>query len=579
MAALAAVGLAADFATLTEALTDRAFDAALATGFVLALAPFVVRVAVAEARTAGVRAADVLAAADVAAAACVAPSGRSPFACRSGIRETPVRPGESGRGRVHGQPTAISGSTPMRIPAEPLSSASSVVRIPAGTATPRGRHPCIRILLRLRAGRSLVRRAVVSRRVGRRAAVSLLVAVLAVVGIGAVASGRLFTSPAASTSPSGAPTGSPVAVGPTPSGETSPTPSGDASPTPTPSPTPVPTPVMVAAPLDGLLTTPAKAKLHPVAVMIDDLSPARPQSGFSSASVVWQAPAEGGIPRYMLVFQENTPTDVGPVRSSRYYYIAWAAELKALYVHAGGSPQALSTLRAQGSGQLVYNADQFAWGAYFRRVTFRFPPHNLYTTGKQLRQLAAKRGATSDAAAAVWKFAPDAPLEARPQGGRIEVDYPANVIVYKYDRTTNTYPRYVTGSAKQQVDGATKIAVAPKNVVIMRMKFGPLTSDPETYKHRLEAQVVGTGTAWISTNGVTIQGTWRKKSLTAPTLFYDKSGNQVTLTAGQTFVQVMKTSDIVKVKDGTVPVGTSPSPSASPSPSPSAFGGSRIVAA
>ena len=113
----------------------------------------------------------------------------------------------------------------------------------------------------------------------------------------------------------------------------------------------IPTPVMVAAPLDGLLTTPAKAKLHPVAVMNDDLSPARPQSGFSSASVVWQAPAEGGIPRYMLVFQENTPTDVGPVRSSRYYYIAWAAELKALYVHAGGSPQALSTLRAQGSGQ------------------------------------------------------------------------------------------------------------------------------------------------------------------------------------------------------------------------------------
>ncbi|HTC85582.1 MAG TPA: DUF3048 C-terminal domain-containing protein, partial [Candidatus Acidoferrum sp.] len=239
------------------------------------------------------------------------------------------------------------------------------------------------------------------------------------------------------------------------------------------------------------------------------------------------------------------------------------------------------TLGAQGGGQLVYNADQFAWGAYFRRVTFRFPPHDLYTTGKQLLQLATRRGATAAAPAAFWQFAPDAPIEARPVGGRIQVSYPDNTIVYKYDRTTNTYPRFVTGSSKQQIDGATKIPIAPKNIVIMRMKFGPLTSDPETYKHRLEAQVIGTGTAWVSTNGITIQGTWRKKSLTAPTLFYDKAGHQLTMTAGQTFIQVMKTSDVIQIKDGTVPPTSTPTPSPSPSPSPSAsaLGGVRSLAA
>src|SRR4029078_10969857 len=98
------------------------------------------------------------------------------------------------------------------------------------------------------------------------------------------------------------------------------------------------------------------------AVMAHPLSRARPQSGFTAASVVWQAPAEGGIPRYMMVFQENIPTDVGPVRSSRYCYIAWAAELKAVCAHAGGSPQWLATLRAKGNGQLVYNADEFRYG-------------------------------------------------------------------------------------------------------------------------------------------------------------------------------------------------------------------------
>ena len=82
--------------------------------------------------------------------------------------------------------------------------------------------------------------------------------------------------------------------------------------------------------------------------MIDDLGPARPQSGFSAASVVWQAPAEGGIPRYMLLFQSTIPGSVGPVRSAREYYIEWAAEWKAMYVHAGGSPQALQTLASKG---------------------------------------------------------------------------------------------------------------------------------------------------------------------------------------------------------------------------------------
>ncbi len=335
-----------------------------------------------------------------------------------------------------------------------------------------------------------------------------------------------------------------------------------------------PTPVLVAAPLDGMPVSPAAAGQHVIAVMIDDLSPARPQSGFSDASVVWQAPAEGGIPRYMLLFQERTPKAVGPVRSARYYFIGWASEWKAAYVHAGGSPQALDTLRAKGSGQLVYNADQFAWGSYFWRVTTRFPPHNLYSDGKHLRELARRIGATAPPAKAVWRFGPDAPLDQRPQGGRIEVDYLANRIVYRYDRATNSYPRYVSGTVKQ-VDAGTKQPVAPKNVVIMRMVFGAL-NDGHPNKHRLEAQITGSGVAWIATNGHTIKGTWRKRSISSPTRFYDAAGHQVRLTVGQTFVQVMKTTDIVKIQDGKVPAAAGPSlsPGTAPSASPSARGGS-----
>jgi hypothetical protein len=105
------------------------------------------------------------------------------------------------------------------------------------------------------------------------------------------------------------------------------------------------------------------------------------------------------------------------VRSARQYYIAWAAEWKAVYVHAGGSPQALATLAAKGRGQYVYNADEFRFNKIFRRIPERFAPHNLYSslpTCASSRRRQAKPGPME----AKWKFAPDLPLEQRPVGVR-----------------------------------------------------------------------------------------------------------------------------------------------------------------
>jgi hypothetical protein len=87
------------------------------------------------------------------------------------------------------------------------------------------------------------------------------------------------------------------------------------------------------------------------------------------------------------------------------------------------------------------------------------------------------------------------------------------------------------------------------------MAFGPL-NDGHPTKSRLEAANVGRGTAWISTNGRTIKGTWRKASVTAPTLLFGPNGKPVTLTAGQTFVEVLKLTDGLTIHDGRTPPGT-----------------------
>jgi hypothetical protein len=327
----------------------------------------------------------------------------------------------------------------------------------------------------------------------------------------------------------------------------------------------------VPAPLTGAPVKKAVAAQRVIAVMVDDLYAARPQSGLSQADVVWHAPAEGGIPRYEAWFQSKYPRQVGPIRSSRLYFIAWAAEWKAMYVHAGGSPQALALLNsAKGRGKVVYNADQYRWSKYLYRVAFRYAPHNVYSDDKNLRKLAKAVGAKAvPNQAPHWSFGPEAPLEERPVGGKIVVPYRANTVTYTYDRKSNTYRRSVSVEGKQ-FDAGTKprTRIAPRNVVIMVVRFVS-TGDS---KHRLDGQVTGSGTAWIATNGKTVKGTWRKKSFSAPIRFYRKDGTQVTLTVGQTFVQVVQRGTKITLVPGkAAPAATaSPSPSAAASPSASA---------
>jgi len=380
---------------------------------------------------------------------------------------------------------------------------------------------------------------------------------IGLIGIAIVILGVLAASEVGTLLPGGAAaaTSSP----PAPSAGASPTlvaasPTATAEPPPTEPPPSGPPPIqLVPAPLTGLLVTPEAAARQPIAVMVDDQADARPQSGFNSASIVWQAPAEGGIPRYMLVFQDTIPAGVGPVRSSREYYIEWAAEWNAMYAHAGGSPQALATLAAKGNGQWVYNAEDFRWeGRYFWRTTDRFPPHNVYTDGEHLRLLAKRLGADDEPLQPVWLFAPDAPRDQRPTGGSIRVVYPYEAVTYRYDVATNTYLRYIDASKKPQRDRVDNQLVAPKNVVILRMAFGAL-NDGHPQKHRLEAQNVGKGVAYISTNGVTIKGQWRKASPTAPTLLFDGDGKPVVLTAGQTFIQVISLDYAFSIKKGQAP--------------------------
>jgi hypothetical protein len=320
------------------------------------------------------------------------------------------------------------------------------------------------------------------------------------------------------------------------------------TPTPTPAPTPTATPPPVAATVNGVWV-PAnqaeRATRPAIAVMVDDHPDARPQSGLSDADLIYQAPAEGGIPRYMLVYQASDAPAIGPVRSSRRYFAGWASEWRPLYAHVGGAPNALAFLH-QANASLLWDADEYSWPSYLWRITTRAAPHNVYTSSKRLRELAARLGDTGRVDSPAWSFKDDASLVDRPEGGAVVVPYPWNEVSYRYDRRTNRYLRFVSGG-KPQIDAATNRQVAPADVVVLFMSVGPLVNAPgqlnNQAKGRLELGYVGSGDALVFRDGVELRARWSKASDADPTRLTlaagPQAGDPVALVRGQIAMQVV----------------------------------------
>jgi hypothetical protein len=306
--------------------------------------------------------------------------------------------------------------------------------------------------------------------------------------------------------------------------------------------------------LSGIPTTAELAHRYPIAVMIDDSPAARQQAGLSSASVVWQAPAEGGIPRYMAIFQSGTPVRIGPVRSARLYFVRWAAEWKAVYLHAGGPPP----LRAFLAGRQTLVLD--VPGRATRRLSFRAAPHNLYTEGVRLRHFAERAKHATSARLAYDPTTPgrlqpfrDGALEADrgPDRGTIRVSYTSEVVSYRYDRASNTWQRSVDGREQHDAMATANRGngtigsgprIAPTTVVLMVVPIRRSKSIEGPALGRLEADSLGTNTAWVFADGRVTKGTWRKRTPIDRTRFLDAAGHEIAFPRGQIFVQVVPTS-------------------------------------
>jgi hypothetical protein len=320
--------------------------------------------------------------------------------------------------------------------------------------------------------------------------------------------------------------------------------------TETPGPTPTASPAGEYADLDGVLTATDVAHRVPIAVMIDDLDAARPQAGLSTASIVYHSPVNGGVDRYMAIYQEGEASDIGPVRSARPYFVKWASEYHSVLSHYGSDLLTTTTvLPALTEAGAVYDLDGLAgYAGAYHRIDARPAPHNVYTSSATLRQSSATGGYPATFADVPTRpFADGLPLNERPASGSIAVPYHDQTIGYTYDRSTDSYLRDISGKA--EIDSANGRQVVAHNVIVL---FQSVATDFQPGDNYLEPVVglIGTGNALVFRDGLAISATWRKANDTDLTRLYDSSGQQITLVRGEIFIQVVGIGTDVTYKLG-----------------------------
>lgn len=285
---------------------------------------------------------------------------------------------------------------------------------------------------------------------------------------------------------------------------------------------------------DGVIVAEDQQNPFPVAVMIDNVDGAVPQSGLESASVIYEALVEGSATRLMAVFAGGTADKIGPVRSARPYFLDWAIEYDALYGHVGGSPEAMAAIDGLG----MKDFSQFSNGQYFWRSTDRAAPHNVYTSSELIvRALRDKGYADIVPTYESWLFGDEAPLEERPTAMETLTLKFANAIsrtmLFVYDRATNSYLRYQ--AEVPHIDAETGNQLAVKNVAVVVIP--PIVAVGE--KGRLTLDTHGTGPLTFYKDGEQIVGTWEKIGTSDRLHFRDADGNAIRLNRGTTWVEII----------------------------------------
>lgn len=286
------------------------------------------------------------------------------------------------------------------------------------------------------------------------------------------------------------------------------------------------------SPLTGIeVKDEAATKQLVTAIMIENSPEARPQSGLKEAGIVYEAVAEGGITRFLALYQESKPQLIGPVRSLRMYYLDWAASYDASIAHIGGSANALSEVR---NGN-YRDIDQFFNAEAYWRATDRYAPHNVYTSFEKLDALNGSKG-FSESNFTGFERTDEKQKTAAATSVSINFSGALFNTSYSYDSASDSYLRSIGGASHDDRESG---RISPKNVVALEMTMTKVMEDG--WREHIETS--GNGAAKIFQNGTVIEGTWKKDGRKEPLQLLDTSGKPIKLQRGQTWVAAVPIND------------------------------------
>jgi len=297
-------------------------------------------------------------------------------------------------------------------------------------------------------------------------------------------------------------------------------------------------------PLTGLPVDEDISQNRPYAVMINDIYAALPQQGISKADIIYEAQVEGGITRMMAVYQDISDAGpVGSIRSSRHYYIDLAQGHDAIYVHAGGSPQAYSLLSArdidnidgvQGTGETFYRDS-------YRRSAMGYE-HSMLLDPSLLPGFVEKyemRSQHSEDYVCNMMFADDEDLKIAGDGSNIAtyvtVAFSSSKdTIFEYNADEKLYYASQYGMAYRDANDDTQVSA--KNIIVVFADVYAIAGDSAG---RMETILTGSGDGYFICNGEYVPITWSKEDNTSQFVYSDMNGAPITFGRGTSYVCIV----------------------------------------
>ncbi len=297
---------------------------------------------------------------------------------------------------------------------------------------------------------------------------------------------------------------------------------------------------------------------RPIAVMIDNNIGNGRHAGLQESYINYEIIVEGGLTRIMAVFKDKDVSLIGPVRSSRHYFLDYALESDAIYAHYGWSTYAQNDIKSLG----VNNINGLYDEAPFWRDKTIAAPHNVFTSTEKLYAYAEQKD--YDTTTTDWNllnYTTDevnlsAPIstttQINPENGEKEKVpvtrdglLTANSVVipysyyqtrsYTYDAERKVYLRFMNDTP--HIDKSSGKQLYYKNIIIEQVRNSQLDSEG-----RQDLDTTGSGNGYYITNGYAVPIYWTKSSRSAKTIYTYSDGGEVEMNDGNTFVQIMPTT-------------------------------------